>query len=83
MYTPLDVYRFSNYSNLNELIIALDQGDNSSNWYRDELGHTALHCASLYGHINIVRTLIEKSDREILEIECHYGIKALSCATSR
>ena len=41
IYSSLDVYRFSSYSNLDQLNIALDQDDNSNNWYRDENGYTS------------------------------------------
>ena len=82
IYSSLDVYRFSSYSNLDQLNIALDQDDNSNNWYRDENGYTALHAASIYGHIDIVYTLLEKGIG-IIEIESNNGNKALNCACSR
>ena len=42
------------------MIIALNQGDNSTNWYRGYKGWTALHAAVLYGHLNIVEMLLDR-----------------------
>jgi len=58
IYTPEDVYNFANNGNIDEFIIALNQGDNSSNWYRDSSGNTALHKASNNGYIEIVKLIV-------------------------
>ena len=59
-YTPEDVYYFARDGNADKLIIALNQGDNSTNWYRDDyLGNTACHMAIVNDHINCVEILLD------------------------
>ena len=58
--TPTDVYQFARDGNVDELIIALNQGDNSTSWYRDNDGDTALHVAAIEGDINIVEMLLNR-----------------------
>ena len=60
IYTPKDVYNFARDGNVDELIIALNQGNNSTNWYGDVLGNTALHVAAINGHMNIVEILLDR-----------------------
>ena len=60
IYTPEDVYNFARDGNVDELIIALNQGNNSANWYRSGNGHTALHYAAYNGSINIVEILLDR-----------------------
>ncbi len=60
IYTPKDVYTFAENGNVDELIIALNQGDNSTNWYRDGFGWTALHEAARNNHMNIVEILLDR-----------------------
>ena len=61
-YTPIDVYKFAKDGNvdgnIDEFIIALNQGDNSTNLYRDGNNSTALHEASFHGHIRCVEILL-------------------------
>ena len=59
IYTPKDVYNFARDGDVDELIIALNQGDNSSIWYR-ESGWTALHWAALSDNMNIVEILLDR-----------------------
>jgi len=58
-YTSEDVYNFARDGNEDELITALNQGDNSTNWYRNHHGNTALHIAALQGYMNIVEILLD------------------------
>ena len=58
-YTPEDVYSFTRDGNADQLIISLDQGDNSTNWYRDYIGDTAGHVAIMHEHINCVEILLD------------------------
>jgi len=59
-YTRRDVYIFARYGNADKLIIALNQGDNSTNWYRDDnLGDTACHVAIENDHMNCVEILLD------------------------
>jgi len=58
-YTPRDVYYFAGDGHPDKLIIALNQGDNSTNWYRDDYGATAGHVAILNDHINCVEILLD------------------------
>ena len=60
IYTPEDVYYFAEDGNVDELIIALNQGDNSTNWYRGEDGDTALRMAAYNGHMNCVEMLLNR-----------------------
>ena len=59
-YTPKDVYNFARDGDVEELIIALNQGDNSTNWYKNKNGHTALHFAAYRGFTNIVEILLNR-----------------------
>ena len=60
IYTPKDVYNFARDGNVDELIIALNQGDNSTNWYRSGYGWTALHQAVRGDLMNTVEILLDK-----------------------
>ena len=62
IYTPKDVYKFAKDGNVDELIIALNQGNNSTNWYKDvyDRGNTALHWAAKKGNMNIVEILLDR-----------------------
>ena len=57
LYTTKDVYDFARNGYVDELIIALNQGSNSTNWYRGTFGDTALHVAARTGHMNCVEIL--------------------------
>ena len=59
-YTPEDVYDFAGDGNVDELIIALNQGNNSTNWYRNLFGNTALNMAAHHGNMNIVEILLDR-----------------------
>ena len=59
-YTPEDVFRFAKDGNTSDLILALNQGDNSTNWHRNEYGRTALHAATNYNRIKCVEILLER-----------------------
>ena len=54
------VYNFARDRNVDELIIALNQVDNSSNWYRGNDCSTALHWAASNGNMNIVEILLDR-----------------------
>ena len=60
IYTPEDVYRFARHGDEDRFIIAVNQGDNSTNWYRDAHGMTACHWAAFEGFINIVEMILER-----------------------
>jgi len=59
IYNPEDVYNLAYHGNADELIIALNQGDNSTNLYRDVTSTTALHVAAGYGHMNCLEILLD------------------------
>ena len=50
IYTPQDVYNFADNGDEANFIIALNQGDNATNWYRDIIGMTACHWAAVLGY---------------------------------
>ena len=81
IYTPTDVYTFAGDGNVDKLIIALNQGDNSINWFKDVVrGSTAFHLAAKKGYKNIVEILL---DRGIdINSKDNYGYTALHIATS-
>ena len=60
IYTPQDVYNFAFNGDEDRFIIALNQGDNSTNWYRDDDGDTACHWAAYRGYINIVEMILDR-----------------------
>ena len=60
IYSPEDVYNFADNGDEDRFIIALNQGDNSTNWYRDNIGMTACHWAALRGYINIVEMILDR-----------------------
>jgi len=60
IYSPIDVYNFAENGNVDELIIALNQGNKSINWYRDDYGSTALHAATRKGYYKIVQILLDR-----------------------
>ena len=60
VFTPEDVYFFSRQGNIDKLVIALNQGDNICNWFRNKEGWTALHTATNKGHIECVGILLDK-----------------------
>ena len=60
LYTSKDVYDFARDGDVDELIVALNQGNNSTNWYKNKNGNTALHIAAGEGHINIVEILLNR-----------------------
>ena len=59
-YTPKDVHNFARDRNEHKLKAALKQGNNSTNWYKDENGLTALHVAAGNNHLNIVEILLNR-----------------------
>jgi len=60
IYSPEDVYNFADNGNEANFIIALNQGDNSTNWYRSDDGGTACHWAAYRGFINIVEMILDR-----------------------
>jgi hypothetical protein len=58
-YTPEGVYTFARDGNAGKLIIALNQGDNSTNWHRDNIDDTAGHIAIENDHMNCVEILLD------------------------
>ena len=45
IYTPEDVFCFVMNGDTDKVIVALNQSDNSNNWYRNIVGSTAIHIA--------------------------------------
>jgi hypothetical protein len=60
IYTPQDVFNFAENGDEDRFIIALNQRDNSTNWYRNALGDTACHLAAIMGYINIVEMILDR-----------------------
>ena len=60
IYTPEDVYSFARHGDEANFIVALNQGDNSTNWYRGDDGDTACHEAAIDGSINIVEMILDR-----------------------
>ena len=60
IYNPYDVYKFAQCDNKEKLIIALSQGDNSTNWHRDIFGITAAHEAARKGYIECLEILLDR-----------------------
>ena len=50
VYTPEDVYNYTIDGDIDSLRQALNYGNNSIDWYRNEDGCTALHAAAHRGH---------------------------------
>ena len=59
-FTPLDVYNFTIAENIKNLQLALECDDNTTNWYRDQYGHTAIYSASATNSIECLKVLIER-----------------------
>ena len=60
-YTKEDVYKFATNGNFDELEIALNQGNNSNDWYRNPpSNYTAVHVSSNNGHDKCLKLLIDK-----------------------
>ena len=60
IYTPQDVYNFAFNGDEDRFIIALNQGDNSTDWYRGDNGMTACHWTAVLGYINIVEMILDR-----------------------
>lgn len=60
IYTPEDVYSFARHGDEANFIVALNQGDNSTNWYRGDDGDTVCHEAATDGSINIVEMILDR-----------------------
>ena len=58
-YTPEDIFDMAHNCSVDEMIIALNQGDNSNNWYKWHDGETAYHIAIASGNMSIVKLLLE------------------------
>ena len=50
VYTPDDVYDYAIRGDIDNLRLALNYGNNSIDWYRDQYGFTALNVAACLGH---------------------------------
>ena len=59
-YNPTDVCIFAMQGNVDELVKALEQHDNSTNWHKDVAGCTALHRAAESGQLKCVEILLDK-----------------------
>jgi hypothetical protein len=61
VYTPPDVYEYAGNGDIDKLRLALAYGNNSTEWYMDDEndGRVALHQASLQGHIECMRELLD------------------------
>ena len=57
-YTSKNIYDYSKTNDINNLIIALDNKNNDDDWYRDELGFTAVNIAAMNNYSDCVRILI-------------------------
>jgi len=62
VYTPKDVFKFATKGKLIKLKKGLNQGNNSTNWYKDKRGFTAFHWACINGHRNCVELLLKYHD---------------------
>ena len=60
IYTPQDVFNFARDGDEDRFIVALNQGDNSTNWYRNVIGSTACHWAAFEGFMNIVEMILDR-----------------------
>jgi len=58
LYTSKNVYDYSKTNQYHQLIIALDNKNNDDDWYRDELGFTAINVAAKDYYSDCVRILI-------------------------
>ena len=79
IYTPEDVYNFARHGDEDRFIVALNQGDNSTNWYRDVIGSTACHLAAYRGFINIVEMLLDRGFD--IHDKDNNGVTILHCAS--
>ena len=59
-YSPKDIYKFARDGNVEKLTIALNYNNNTTYWYQDFNGVTALHLASREGRIRCVKLLLKK-----------------------
>ena len=78
IYTPEDVYNFADNGDEDRFIIALNQGDNSTNWYRNDDGTTACHLAAYRGFINIVEMILDRGFD--IHDKNNDGVTILHCA---
>lgn len=46
-YTPKDVFKYAFAKDINNLLRALNYGDNCNSWYTDSNGRSAIHCGIL------------------------------------
>ena len=60
VYTPEKVFKYAYYGNVDNLRLALDYGNNSINWYRDQNGSTALHAAARRVHTACIGVLLDR-----------------------
>ena len=61
VFTNEDVYKFAEQGDIDSVRAALNFGNNSENWIIDDgRGGTALHPAAKFGHLDIVKLLIER-----------------------
>ena len=60
VYTREDVYNYAYYGNVDNLRLALGYGNNSTDWYRNENGFTALHAAAEKGYTACIYVLLNR-----------------------
>ena len=77
-YTPKDVYEYAGEGDVQVLQLALNCGNNSFNWYKNENNSTALHFASQEGHIGCIDLLLDTGAE--IEIKNNDGCTALHMA---
>jgi len=78
IYTPKNVYEYAGEGDINDLQLALNYGDNSFNWYKNENNSTALHFASQEGHSDCIDLLIDTGAE--IELKNNDGCTALHMA---
>lgn len=59
-YTPFDVNSFASRGNVKKMILALNQGNNSTEWYYDDYGMSALHIAAGQNHQDCAREILDR-----------------------
>jgi len=81
VYTPPDVYEYAGNGDIDELRLALAYVNNSTEWYMDDDGQVALHQASLQGHTECMRELLDWGAD--MESKSNNGCTALMIAAQK
>jgi hypothetical protein len=81
IYTPKDVYDFAVIGAVHRMRLALDCGNNSTEWYYSKECMTALIAASALGHFDCAQLLLERG--AAIDSKDDHGCTALMLATMR